>query len=336
MATPILISRDDATELLARNGYIVQAELGSGGQGRVYLCTSADDPEPYAVKISLTSALSEQEITSLKCVWNPHVINLYKTFINNDCRFDVFEYCPGGSLRQLIISQDLTHGEKLQISREILEAVRACHDSGIAHLDIKPPNILIDKHGRVKLADFGLSQQPGDCPVSARRGSLAYMAPEIIARECYNPFPADIWSLGVTFYQLHSGRLPWPSDTAQLIPSIRNGLQEWDSRISPEMFNVLMQMVCIDPLARPTIHELITNSVFHGQSLVRSSLTRRDNTRIGERPTAPQRASTKFVVMLPWGRPYRMKNVRSYRTYGNSFPVNPLRSNTTENQEGVS
>jgi serine/threonine protein kinase len=239
MSHQIVISRDRAVQLLEQNEYTVQAELGSGAQGRVYLCTSADDPEPYAVKISLTGSSSEQEINCLKCVWSPGVINVYKSFIDDDCRFDVFEYCPGGSLQQLIALQYLTYDEMLQISREILEAVRACHDSGIAHLDIKPPNILVDKHGRMKLADFGLSRQPGDCPISDFGGSIAYMAPEIIARGRYDPFRADIWSLGVTFYQLYSGKLPWPSGSAQLILSIRRGLQTWDPKISPEMFDVL-------------------------------------------------------------------------------------------------
>ncbi|MBI2477786.1 MAG: serine/threonine protein kinase [Planctomycetia bacterium] len=127
----------------------------------------------------------------------------------------LMEYVDGVNLRQAIQAGDMTPQNALAIVPQICAALQFAHDEGIVHRDIKPENILIDKRGRVKIADFGLAkllgQDASDHSLTATHqvmGTLRYMAPEQMQGSREVDHRADIYSLGVVFYELLTGELP--------------------------------------------------------------------------------------------------------------------------------
>jgi hypothetical protein len=125
--------------------------------------------------------------------------------------FFLMEYVDGMNLRQLLASGHVTPKEALAIVPQICDALQYAHDQGIVHRDIKPENILLNRHGQVKIADFGLAKLIS--PTAPRdmekiMGTAHYMAPEQRSRPAEVDHRADIYSLGVVFYQLLTGELP--------------------------------------------------------------------------------------------------------------------------------
>ena len=130
------------------------------------------------------------------------------------CYF-IMEYVDGVNLRQAMRAGALNSAEALKVVPQICDALQFAHDEGIVHRDIKPENILIDKRGRVKIADFGLAKLLGktapDVSLTGTQqvmGTLHYMAPEQFAGSRDIDHRADIYSLGVTFYEMLTGELP--------------------------------------------------------------------------------------------------------------------------------
>ncbi len=125
------------------------------------------------------------------------------------------EYIDGANLRETIRGGNLTPQAALAIVPQICEALQFAHDEGIVHRDIKPENILVDKRGRVKIADFGLAKLLGqsvpDVALTNTQqvmGTLHYMAPEQMKGAKEVDHRADIYSLGVVFYEMLTGQLP--------------------------------------------------------------------------------------------------------------------------------
>jgi serine/threonine protein kinase len=126
----------------------------------------------------------------------------------------IMEYVDGQNLRQIEQAGKLTPREALQIIPQICVALQFAHDEGIVHRDIKPENVLLDKKGRVKIADFGLAKilgQEADFRLTGARdvmGTPHYMAPEQVEKPQEVDHRADIYSLGVVFYEMLTGELP--------------------------------------------------------------------------------------------------------------------------------
>jgi hypothetical protein len=127
----------------------------------------------------------------------------------------LMEYVDGGNLRQVEDSGKLTPEQALAIVPQICEALQFAHSEGIVHRDIKPENILLDKRGRAKITDFGIAKILGRltqvAPLTSHRdviGTPHYMAPEQIEKPLAVDHRADIYSLGVVFYEMLTGELP--------------------------------------------------------------------------------------------------------------------------------
>ncbi|OHS99423.1 hypothetical protein TRFO_34096 [Tritrichomonas foetus] len=147
---------------LKEHDYIHIRPIGKGGFSTVHLVLSTRYQEQFVCKVSegTKSTASEKEIKTLLNLAHPHIINMYEYFYDqsNSYLFIILEYCPGGSLDDVIKANGPLQPKQLyEYCRQTISALSYCHNRGIAHRDIKPANILLDKNGRIQLADFGLS-----------------------------------------------------------------------------------------------------------------------------------------------------------------------------------
>jgi serine/threonine protein kinase len=157
-----------------------------------------------------------REARALARLNHPNIVAVYDFGRTGDGLFYfIMEYVDGVNLRQAIQSARMNPKEALAIVPQMCDALEFAHDEGVVHRDIKPENILIDKRGRVKIADFGLAKllgqetaEHGLTGTQQVMGTLRYMAPEQMEGAKAVDHRADIYSLGVVFYELLTGELP--------------------------------------------------------------------------------------------------------------------------------
>jgi serine/threonine protein kinase len=175
-------------------------------------------------------------------------------------------------------------------------AINACHSSSIAHRDVKLSNILMDKCGRAKLADFGLATtQPIVNSSEVIQGSLPYMAPEIIRGQAVDPRISDMWALGVTLYELAAGKLPWKADDIK--NDILNGRIWYPQDMTPEYRAVLQHLLNRDTEARWTCDDLMQHDLFRRQDQRNAygPMRRAGSLGTGVRPNVVQRKRARMM-----------------------------------------
>src|ERR1043165_1053827 len=196
--------------------------LGQGGMGFVYKAHQKDLERIVALKILPPSvgddpAFAQRfagEAKALAKLNHPGIVTIYEFGKTNGLFYFLMEFVDGVNLRQLLANGRISSREALAIVPQICDALQYAHDQGIVHRDIKPENILLDRKGRVKVADFGLARLMG--PVSDARltqsqhimGTPHYMAPEQFEKPLAVDHRADIYSLGVVLYEMLTGDLP--------------------------------------------------------------------------------------------------------------------------------
>lgn len=197
--------------------------VGRGGMGVVYKARQKRLDRLVALKIlppnvSRDAAFSERftrEAKALARLTHPNIVTVHDFGQADGLFYFVMEYVDGMNLRQLLDTGRMAPKEALAIVPQICDALQFAHDKGVVHRDIKPENILIDKTGVVKIADFGLAKIVGpeakDLTITSARdviGTPHYMAPEQVEHPQDVDHRADIYSLGVVFYQMLTGELP--------------------------------------------------------------------------------------------------------------------------------
>lgn len=174
----------------------------------------------------------------------------------------IFELCTGGTLRKMISTETrMPLRTILNYFEQIVSGLRFSHDKKIAHLDIKPANMFLDKDNRVKIADFGLSilqpETDSDEGVNAVCGSLVYRAPEIIAEKPYDPFKADVWSVGVLLYVMAVGMEPWPTYSLDKTKeAILEGKIEIPDFVDQSLRTLIEKILIRDPKLRPSMRDI--------------------------------------------------------------------------------
>jgi len=227
--------------------------LGQGGMGAVYKARQPTLDRWVALKILPPQATGQtgfahrfnREARALARLNHPNIVAVYEFGQAGGMPYFVMEYVEGVTLRRLVQERRLAPREALRIVPQICEALQFAHDEGVVHRDIKPENILLDKKGRVKIADFGIAKIVGEAgqadaaqaegggpavdsdrttmPLTQDQvlGTPHYMAPEQVEHPQAVDHRADIYSLGVVFYEMLTGELPLgrfqpPSKRAQL------------------------------------------------------------------------------------------------------------------------
>ncbi len=196
--------------------------IGQGGMGAVFKARQPKLDRIVALKIlpmrlareSSFAERFEREGRLLARLNHPNIVGVYDFGQTDGLYYLIMEYVDGVNLRQAFASARFTPQQALSVIPKICEALQFAHDEGVLHRDIKPENILLDTKGRVKIADFGIAKfagvddKTGLTATGATIGTPHYMAPEQIERPADVDHRADIFSLGVVFYEMLTGELP--------------------------------------------------------------------------------------------------------------------------------
>ena len=250
-------------------------EVGTGSFGKVYEAVKKDTKARYALKVlgkfnlnrqnQLKYAIAECKI--LKEIRHPFIIPLHWAFQTHKNLYMVYEFCPYGDLSiHLKNRKFLTEPEaKLYISETLL-AVEYLHSLNIVYRDLKPLNILLDSLGHVKLADFGLAKANVSQanPAMSFCGSPGYLAPELV-KHTGGHKPVDIYAIGVTLYELLTGRLPFQNENiASLYKAIASGKVKFPEATSHNARALIKWMMQTDPNKRPTVQQAKMHEFFEG------------------------------------------------------------------------
>jgi eukaryotic-like serine/threonine-protein kinase len=243
--------------------YEVLALLGSGGMGRVYKVRSVISGREEAMKILLPDFASEPElaarfmaeIRTLAGLDHPNITQLRTaTQIQNQFVM-VMEFVEGTTLDKL--STQLHLDQILDYSMQVLAALSYAHGKGVTHRDIKPANIMITTHGVVKLMDFGIAKSTNDLQLTrpgTTMGSVYYMSPEQVRGGTVDA-RSDIYSFGVTLYEMLTGRKPFQSETSYSVLNAQlneapTPPAQWNPALSPQLNDIVLRAMAKDPAQR--------------------------------------------------------------------------------------
>jgi len=237
---------NDETSVIGRTiaHYRIKAELGRGGMGVVYRAHDERLLRSVAIKILSDASNGSAETRSrmlaearaASSLHHPGITTIYEVGEDGDRIFLVMELVEGRTLRSVVSDGPLEPKRIVELGTQLAEALQAAHSRGVFHGDIKPENIVVQPDGRAKLLDFGVARRLVDESVTSSvgataeadvipsiQGTIAYLAPEQLRCEPADG-RADLYSLGIVFYELASGRRPFSAPSvAALISQIISG-----------------------------------------------------------------------------------------------------------------
>lgn len=242
--------------------YRIEAQLGEGGMGVVYRAVDLTLDRPVALKMltaDLARNASLQERFQAEAKAQAHlnhanIATLYSFVQAGDTSFIVMEYVDGETFEAIVRRGPIPPGKALPLFRQALAGLGFAHRMGIIHRDIKPGNLMVNRHGIVKVLDFGLAKVLGAQRMTGsgvRVGSVFYMSPEQVRNEPLDA-RADVYSLGVTLYEMLSGQVPFSGDSdyqvmfdhVNLPPPL---LRSHDPHIPPGVEAVVLKALEKDP-----------------------------------------------------------------------------------------
>jgi tetratricopeptide (TPR) repeat protein/predicted Ser/Thr protein kinase len=211
--------------------YRVLGTLGKGGMGEVFRAYDTELKREVALKVVRGDADHEaslarfrREIALAHKVTSPNVLRVYDLAEHAGLRFLSMEFVDGDDLGKLLKREKRLSLERaLAIFRQVCAGLAAAHAQGVVHRDLKPQNVLVDKEGHVRVADFGLARSIGDSALTASGailGSPAYMSPEQVKGDPTDE-RSDIYSLGIMLYQLVTGETPFQAPTPHAVMEMR-------------------------------------------------------------------------------------------------------------------
>jgi len=206
--------------------YRIKGEVGRGAMGKVYLACDALLERDIALKeLVAPHYLSEEERAEVRerfrgeaqaaaGLTHPHIVTVHDILMVDDRQFIVMEYLEGKTLRQILNERIFSPEELLSIAPMMSEALSYAHDRGVIHRDIKPDNIFVLESGNIKVADFGIAKMlkvSDKSHTGVIMGTPNYISPELVKGIPYD-HRVDIFSLGVTMYELLTARRPFDAE----------------------------------------------------------------------------------------------------------------------------
>ncbi len=246
--------------------YEIIRSIGEGGMANVYLGYDTILDRNVAIKV-LRGDLSndekfvrrfQREALSASSLSHPNIVEMYDVGEDDGVYYIVMEYIEGQTLKQLLKKRGkLTLSEAIDIMLQLTDGMAHAHDSYIIHRDLKPQNIMIKDDGQIKITDFGIAMALNSTQLTQTNsvmGSVHYLPPEQAAGKG-STIKSDIYSMGIIFYELLTGELPFRGDNAveialkQMKEAIPD-LHEENSSIPMAVYNVILKSTAKNPKNR--------------------------------------------------------------------------------------
>ncbi len=244
--------------------YRIVEKLGEGGMGQVYLADDTKLGRRVALKLLPPEMAADperfrrfqREARLAADLNHPNVVTIFSVEETEGLPFITMERVEGKTLAELVTSDGWGCGQILEVAEQLVDALAAAHEHGIIHRDLKPANVMVATDGRLKVLDFGLAKhrappESGEDAGSTRTltvaghllGTLLYMSPEQLQGRPVDP-RADIFSFGVVFYEMATGRRPFRGDSAaELISTILRDTPVPVTEINPGLPRQLERIV---------------------------------------------------------------------------------------------
>uniref|UniRef100_A0A8C1LJE7 Calcium/calmodulin-dependent serine protein kinase a n=2 Tax=Cyprinus carpio TaxID=7962 RepID=A0A8C1LJE7_CYPCA len=269
-------------DVLFEDVYELCEVIGKGPFSVVRRCINRETGQQFAVKIvdvakftsspGLSTEDLKREASICHMLKHPHIVELLETYSSDGMLYMVFEFMDGADLCFEIVKRadaGFVYSEAVasHYMRQILEALRYCHDNNIIHRDVKPHCVLLaskENSAPVKLGGFGVAIQLGESGLVAggRVGTPHFMAPEVVKRDPYGK-PVDVWGCGVILFILLSGCLPFYGTKERLFEAIIKGKYKMNPRlwgqISESAKDLVRRMLMLDPAERITVYEALNH-----------------------------------------------------------------------------
>jgi serine/threonine protein kinase len=234
----------------------------------------ADRPAPYAVKVLRSQwqqddrglSLLAREVHVSRRVASPHLVPILAAELNEPPYYLAMPLLEGWTLaRRLEVQAPLDLSVAFWVGRQVAEALDALHQAGWMHADVKPSNIIVSRNGHVTLIDLGFARATDEAPSIAERpvvGTLNYAAPEILCSALAGDIRSDIYSLGVTLFEILTGHLPFDAqDVAELAAQHRQetpaDLRGLVPHLPTRAARLVHRMLSKEPLRRPLPSDVI-------------------------------------------------------------------------------
>lgn len=248
--------------------YRIEAVVGTGGMAVVYRALDLEKQQTVAIKVLRPEYESDREFVrrfsreaeAAAKMSHENIVNLLDVGIEGDMRYIVMEYVDGMTLKEMIREEGHIHPDvALRMTLRILAAVDHAHRNGIVHRDIKPQNILVDRSGRIKVADFGIARLKASQTTKlaldgSAMGSVHYLSPEQARGEVADE-QSDLYSVGVVMYEMLTGRVPFDGETTVSV-ALKHvnedpaSMRLHSDRISRALDEVVMRALCKDKQRR--------------------------------------------------------------------------------------
>ncbi|MCL5985415.1 MAG: serine/threonine protein kinase [Actinobacteria bacterium] len=225
---------NDLPQNMLLGRYQISGAIGQGGFGKIYRAYDSRMGREVAIKVIEDTHNPEYLIRESKIIArisHPNIVTIYDLQEDRNNVYMIMELIEGTSLQEIYDSgATLSVSEAISIAYQVCSALEAAHRRGIAHLDIKPSNILISRDGKIKVADFGIARILGESYEEDEGyilGTEEYMAPEVLEGEAMDSL-SDIFAAGIVIYEMLTGNIPQyppedsryrnPSDTNKSVP----------------------------------------------------------------------------------------------------------------------
>jgi len=252
------------------NRFDIELELGSGAMGAVYRAQWNQNGKIRRVALKVVAlgllgnegamARFEREANILKQLRHPHIVKLYATGSYRKTPFIAMEFIDGEPLdRALARRGKLSWEEVITYGKQLCSALQYAHDKGIIHRDLKPSNLMITNEGVLKLTDFGIAKDTDLTALTGQNstiGTASYMSPEQCKGDKNLTYKSDLYSLGVVFFELLSGKKPfYAENTVDMFLKHVNEpppkIGKFVENLPPKMEALILQMMEKDKDDRP-------------------------------------------------------------------------------------